>query len=79
MEGLVLDDKIKSCWSFGQQIKDLKDVVCNLDRLMNSLHCWSREHIGCLPRKLDGARKRLFALLKRNDLSAILERKKILR
>ena len=50
-----------------------------LEKLMKSLHGWSRVHIGYLPKKLEWARKRLGILLNRTDHSAVLERKKILR
>ena len=59
-------------------MKNLKDVASNLKRVMNSLHGWSRKHIGYLPRKLEYAPKRLNVLFKRNDKVAAEERKKIL-
>ena len=54
-------------------------MATNLDSLIKSLHGWSRKHIGYLPKKLYGAQKRLFVLCKRNDQSAKLESKKIIR
>ena len=77
-EGRVLDEQIKDCWNRGSNIKDLKDVANNLEKLMKSLHGWSRVHIGYLPKKLEWARKRLGILLNRTDHSAVLERKNIL-
>ena len=63
-EGRVLDEQINDCWNRGSNIKDLKDVSNNLEKLMKSLHGWSRVHIGYLPKKLEWARKRLGILLK---------------
>ena len=77
-EGRDLDEQINVCWKIGSNIKDLKDVANNLEKLMKSLHGWSRVHIGYLPKKLEWARKRLGILLNRTDHSAVLERKKIL-
>ena len=56
----------------------MKDVANNLEKLMKSLHGWSRVHIGYLPKKLEWARKRLGILLNRTDHSVVLERKNIL-
>ena len=78
-EGRVLDEQINDCWNRVSNIKDLKYFANNLEKLMKSLHGWSRVHIGYLPKKLEWARKRLGILLNRTDHSAVLERKKILR
>lgn len=56
-EGEVLDNEVKATWNKGTLVKNLKDVASNLKRVMNSLHGWSRKHIGYLPRKLEYARK----------------------
>ena len=77
-EGGALDDQISACWNRDSNINDLGDVANKLDKLMKSLHGWSRVHIGYLPKKLEWARKRLNVLFSRNDHSAVMERKKIL-
>ena len=77
-ESKALDDHIRNCWNKSTQVRDLQDVASNLDKLMTSLHSWSRVHIGYLPKKLDAARKRLNRLFKRSDKVAVLERKETL-
>lgn len=66
-EGEALDNQVKECWYKGMQVKNLKDVANNLDRVMKYLHGWSRVHIGFPPRKLEYAHKRLNILFKRDD------------
>ena len=63
-ESLALDEQVRECWSKSTQVRDLKDVATNLGNLMKSLHSWSQDHIGYLPKKLEAARKRLNALFK---------------
>ena len=74
----ALNDQIELVWNKSTHVSDLGDVANKLDSLMKSLHGWSKEHIGYLPKKLETARKRLNLLFKRNDHTAVMERKKIL-
>lgn len=66
-EAGALKDQIELCWNNCSRVKDLGDVAIKLDNLMKSLHGWSREHIGYLPKKLDSTRKRLDVLFNRSD------------
>ena len=77
-ESLALDEQVRKCWSKSTQVRDLKDVATNLNKLMKDLHSWSQEHIGYLPKKMEAARKRFNLLFKRSDRAAVLERRKIL-
>ena len=58
-EDAALETQIESCWNKSMHVNDLGDVASNLDKLMKSLHGWSKEHIGYIPKKLEKARKRL--------------------
>ena len=71
--------QIESCWNNSMHVNDLGDVANNLDKLMISLHGWSKVHVGYLPKKLENARKRLNVLFSSDNQCAILERKKILK
>ena len=73
---MALDEQVKSSWNKSMHVKDLGDVANNMDKLMKSLHGWSRDHIGYLPKNLESARQRLNVLFKRNYLSANMERNK---
>ena len=41
-EGGALDDQISACWNRESNINDLEDIANKLDKLMKSLHGWTR-------------------------------------
>ena len=51
-ETMALDDQVRTNWSNSTKARDLKDVASNLDKLMKSLHSWSRIHIDYPPKNL---------------------------
>ena len=75
---MALDEQVRAFWSNSSQVRNLKDVVTNLNKLMKDLHSWSQAHIGYLPKKMEAARKRLNLLFKRSDRAVVMERRKIL-
>jgi len=68
-EGPVLNDHVRRIWNNNLPLQDLGNVASNLKNMMKSLHDWSRNHIGSVPRKLEWVRKRVHLLYRQNQIA----------
>jgi hypothetical protein len=58
----ALGEEVKTAWEMHSQPKDLEDVACKLEGVMESLQSWSKKTVGSVSRRIENLRKKLASI-----------------